>query len=251
MAKDVCTANQNSSAITTGTVQQNAMQMMDIIASAAKDPSIDVAKMTELVNLQERIADRQSRQAYIVARESMQSELPIIGKRGEIKNNKGGVMAHFATWDAIHQTILPILKRHAFVIDFKIGNQNNMVTVECVLSHVQGHVESGGAMLLPQDTSGAKNSVQGMGSSVSYGKRYTTCAMLNILTEGADNDANSIQSMEEKNDLKDMAEKAASCGIDAYKEWFKRQNQNDKLYLVRVGKHDQLKRDAADVQDGD
>jgi hypothetical protein len=38
------------------------------------------------------------------------------------------------------------------------------------------------------DSSGGKNNIQGMGSSFSYGKRYTTTALLNIVTEGEDDD---------------------------------------------------------------
>ena len=35
-------------------------------------------------------------------------------------------------------------------------------------------------MLLPLDTSGSKNAVQAVGSSTSYGKRYTASALLNL-----------------------------------------------------------------------
>ena len=43
-------------------------------------------------------------------------------------------------------------------------------------------------MVLPLDTSGSKNAVQAVGTSVSYGKRYVMCAMLNIATRGEDDD---------------------------------------------------------------
>ena len=43
--------------------------------------------------------------------------------------------------------------------------------------------------MLPLDTSGSKNGVQAVGSTVSYGKRYAICALLNIST-GDDTDGN-------------------------------------------------------------
>jgi len=40
------------------------------------------------------------------------------------------------------------------------------------------------------DTSGSKNGVQAVASSVSYGKRYTAGLLLNITTTGEDDDGN-------------------------------------------------------------
>jgi len=48
-------------------------------------------------------------------------------------------------------------------------------------------------MALPIDSSGAKNNVQGWGSSVSYGKRYTCFALLNISARGEDDDGKSAE----------------------------------------------------------
>ena len=45
-------------------------------------------------------------------------------------------------------------------------------------------------MVLPVDTSGSKNGVQAVASSVSYGKRYTAGLLLNITTTGEDDDGN-------------------------------------------------------------
>ena len=43
-------------------------------------------------------------------------------------------------------------------------------------------------MPLPLDTSGAKNNIQGMGSTVSYGKRYLLGMLLNLVSKGQDDD---------------------------------------------------------------
>jgi glutamate synthase domain-containing protein 1 len=44
-------------------------------------------------------------------------------------------------------------------------------------------------MHLPADMSGSKNAVQAVGSSISYGKRYTAQALLNLTSRGSDDDA--------------------------------------------------------------
>ena len=59
------------------------------------------------------------------------------------------------------------------------------MTVTGVLMHRAGH-SMRTSMTLPFDTSGSKNAVQAIGSSVSYGKRYVISAMLNIATRKED-----------------------------------------------------------------
>ncbi len=61
-------------------------------------------------------------------------------------------------------------------------------------------------MPLPLDTSGSKNNIQGMGSSLTYGKRYLVTAMLNIVTEGEDKDGNDNPPITEEqvNKIRDM-----------------------------------------------
>ncbi len=52
---------------------------------------------------------------------------------------------------------------------------------------------------------------------------------------------------QDQSDLLETAEKAASCGIDAYQKWFKQQTRDDQLFIVNSGKHDTLKSDAQDA----
>jgi hypothetical protein len=57
------------------------------------------------------------------------------------------------------------------------------------LSHVKGHSETR-SISLPADSSGGKNSIQAVGSTTSYAKRYLVGMLLNIITKGEDDDAN-------------------------------------------------------------
>ena len=50
-------------------------------------------------------------------------------------------------------------------------------------------------MQLPVDLTGSKNAVQAAGSSVSYGKRYTVSALLNLTSRGEDDDARSTNNL--------------------------------------------------------
>jgi hypothetical protein len=118
----------------------------------------------------------------------MQPKLPVVGERGGIKNNNGQVQSTYALWEDINDAIRPLLAEHGFALSFKVGQaQDGKITITGILSHREGHQEET-TLTLVHDSSGSKNSVQAVGSSVSYGKRYTAMALLNITTRGEDDD---------------------------------------------------------------
>ena len=226
--------------------------MLAIIARAASDPSVDVEKMAALLDMQERIEARNAQRDYIEAEAAMQQAMPVIGKRGEIKNRHGQVQSRYARWEDIHAVIMPILHRHGFTLTFEIDTEGK-IAVQAVLSHASGHVKKSGFMTVPRDESGAKNPTQGAGSSVSYAKRYATLAVLNIATEGEDDDG---QTRSERaatmSLLEEKASEAAGKGTAAYQDFFTTKiTAEDRRILADSGKHDEFKAKAAAVDQGE
>lgn len=162
-----------------------AASLMEVISRAASDPNTDVEKLERLMGLYERINDRGAKAAYFTALSEMQDQLPSIDERGEIKIGNGS--QKYALWEDINKAIKPILTQHGFALSFRTGQNDNKITVTGVLSHKGGHSEET-TIHLPSDTSGSKNAVQAVGSSTSYGKRYTTAALLNLTSGGEDDD---------------------------------------------------------------
>ena len=168
--------------------------LISMIERAARDPNVDLDKMERLFAMHAAIEARRAKAAYIAALSAMQPALPIIGKRGEIartsKDDAGKKQAakstKYARWEDVVEAIAPVLARHGFSISFRI-KQEARVEVTAVLGHRDGHCEET-SMSLPIDDSGAKNNMQGWGSSVSYGKRYTAFALLNIVARDEDDD---------------------------------------------------------------
>ena len=156
--------------------------IIQVIERAALNPDVDIDKMERLLQMHERVLDRQALMAYSAAMAAMQTELPSIVERGQ--GNNGG----YATLEDIVDTVRPILQRHGFAVSFRIVTQDRGIEVTGVLMHREGHREET-SMLLPADASGNKNAVQAFGSSTSYGKRYVLCALLNITTRGQDDNA--------------------------------------------------------------
>ncbi|XKH61888.1 ERF family protein (plasmid) [Halomonas sediminis] len=157
--------------------------IIQVIERAALNPEVDIDKMERLLQMQERVLDRQAMMAYSAAMAAMQTELPSIEEHGQGNNGK------YATLEDIVDTVRPIMQTHGFAVSFRIQTQERGIEITGVLMHKDGHREETG-MLLPADMSGNKNAVQAFGSSTSYGKRYVLCALLNITTRGQDDNGN-------------------------------------------------------------
>jgi len=161
--------------------------LIHVIARAAADPTVDVSKMEKLLDMQERVMEKQAKMDFTSALAQMQPLLPVVGERGGIKNARGQVQSTYALWEDINEGIRPFLAQFGFALTFRCGTDSDLITVTGVLSHKSGHSEST-TIRLPVDTSGSKNAVQAVGSSTAYGKRYTAIALLNITSRGEDDD---------------------------------------------------------------
>jgi len=166
--------------------ESDAVALMAVISRAASDPATDADKLERLLGMYERVMSRDASAAYTASLADMQAELPVIAERGEIKV-RDQVQSRYALWEDINETIKPILTKNGFALSFRTGNEGDKIMVTGFLSHRKGHREET-RMLLPLDMSGDKNAVQRVGSSTSYGKRYTAAALLNLTSRGEDDD---------------------------------------------------------------
>lgn len=171
--------------------------ILDIISRAAFDPTVDADKIERLLEMARKVRADDAKAAYISALVVMKPSLPVIDKNGRITIHKKGEdkidaniiqSTEYALWEDIDEAITPILAEHGFVLTHLCGKgSEGRITVTSVLSHKQGH-EKETTMELPLDTSGTKNNVQAVGSSTSYGKRYTASLLLNLRFRGHDDD---------------------------------------------------------------
>jgi hypothetical protein len=161
---------------------------LQVIVEAAGDPRCDVGKMQALLNMQKEIVAEERRMTFDTAFIALQAELPVIDKDGKIEVRKEDASGErtgalqpatpYATFDAIMDAIQPLLTKHGFGLSFETEPGADRLNVRGILNG-HGH-ERRTVFPLPAETSGSKNNVQGWGSSLSYGKRYCTIALLNI-----------------------------------------------------------------------
>lgn len=159
---------------------------MEVIARAAKDPTVDVGKMRELLEMSEKMKAKQAEMAFNQAMARLQPTLPRITKHGRIVVN-GAERSTYAKIEDIDEKIRPLYSAEGFSVSWNTQQNGTSAKITGKLRHIAGHWEPY-EITLPVDTSGSKNAVQGMGSTFQYGKRYLLCGMFNIITIDEDDD---------------------------------------------------------------
>lgn len=219
--------------------------LLATIATAARDPQVDAAKMEAMANLALKLQAHEQEQQFNRDLNAALTEMPVITKAGRItipanpeKGTPERVQGHFARFEDLNAVVKPILARHNLAITFDLGSDGIVPSCIPVLRHTNGWVWQGRALSAPVDSSGAKNNTQGVGSTTSYLKRYTMCAALNIVVESEDDDGNGGQILM-PNERGNLITEAAQAAFDdgQYTEWFSVQSPKDRAWLVQSGKH--------------
>jgi hypothetical protein len=187
--------------------------LLRVIERAAADPAVDAERLERLAAMYERAVAREAEAKFNAALVRMQPKLPVLHECGTIPDAEGAVQATYATWEDTVDAIRPILARHGFSLTFKAGRPSaGLLAVTGVLRHASGHSQEA-ELQLPADTTGNKNAVQAVGSTVTYGQRYVAKLLLNLTSRGEDDDGRAAgQSRAELNaiaDINALADKAA------------------------------------------
>lgn len=179
-----------------------------MIERAARDPAISVEKLERLYELSERARSARAKQAFAEAFAALQIELPTIDRKNRVvvykkadREKQGGPIegvdvpqqsTPYATLETIIQAIRAPLARRGFSIRFEHATSpQGLIETAAILTHRDGHAERASTPPLQHDSSGSKNSVQAVGSSLTYGRRYALLALLAIVShapQDADDD---------------------------------------------------------------
>ena len=145
--------------------------LMTVILKASRDPNMDVAKLSALIALQERVAANQARSEYTRALAQVAAEVEPIRK--DATNPTFG--RKYATLSAIDAALRPVYSRHGFSVSYgTVPAPSGSIGVSCTIAHEAGHMETL-SLIAPLDTTTGGRSrtpVQALGSSVTYLKRY-------------------------------------------------------------------------------
>jgi hypothetical protein len=152
----------------------------------ALEPTVDAAKLEQIIAAEERRQAREAGQAFAQDMAAMAGELPVIAENGAIRLGEETV-ATYALWEDLNDAIRPILHRWGFALSFEVSSSLEEIRVGARLMHRSGHVETT-SLSVPPDPGTDRNRIQAIGSALSYAKRYTACALLNLTSRGEDDD---------------------------------------------------------------
>ena len=158
--------------------------MVSMIERIATDPSADLGKLERMLDMKERMDAQNAKSAFDAAFSKASAQFPDIPLRGENKHQK----TRYALLKDILSCVRPVLSEHGFALSFSTEVTEQSVIVTAELSHEGGHSKRN-SLPLPRDTGAGRNAVQAVGSSQTYGQRYTAQAILGLsLGEDAEDD---------------------------------------------------------------
>jgi hypothetical protein len=126
----------------------------------------DVAKLEKLLDVKERWDATEAKKAYMVAKSAFNAECPALEKITKGHNSNYAPLGY-----TLEQT-KKLLGKHGFSCEWKTSQVDKDITVTCIATHIMGHSEKS-SLTAQADTSGSKNAIQALGSTVKYLKRYT------------------------------------------------------------------------------
>ena len=151
----------------------------------AVEKGANVDQLERLMALQERWEANEARKAFGAALAAFKAAPPSITKNKHVAF--GNTKYDHATLDNVADTIGASLTPHGLSHRWEVEQTADRIRVSCVLQHVQGHAERV-SMEAPADSSGQKNSIQAIGSTVTYLQRYTLLAATGMAAKGMDDD---------------------------------------------------------------
>ena len=201
---------------------------IDYVAMAI-EKGADLATIEKFMDLKERQDATEAKKAYITAMGRFRSECPAI-----IKNKK----AHNAMYAGLGETIQQIqglLSECGLSHSWKTNQEDSLTSVQCCVTHVLGHEECT-SLSAASDTSGSKNAIQAMGSTVSYLQRYTLFSILGLASQEMDNDGGApIEYItEEMANILDAKIEENEIDRKKFNSWLKRDLKVDSLEGVSM-----------------
>ena len=172
----------------------DAGSLMALINRAATDATFDVAKLDALLAVKEKWEREEARKAFVVALNKFKADPPTLTKNKQVKFDR--TEYRHATLDQVSLVIGRALAAVGISHRWDVHQDPGVIKVACVLTHDQGHSERV-EMAAGADSSGSKNGIQAIGSTVTYLQRYTLLSATGMAVKGQDDDGATAEGMDE------------------------------------------------------
>lgn len=160
----------------------NPMQMLAI----AVERGDDMEKLRQLMDLKDRWEAAEAKKSFVVAMSAFKAE-PMEILKTKYVDIQGGAKFRHATLADVADGACAAMAKHGLSHRWETKQEGELITVTCVLTHVDGHEERTSLFARPDD-SGKKNAIQSIASTVTYLERYTLMAACGLAAKDMDDD---------------------------------------------------------------
>lgn len=160
----------------------------------------DMAQLERLFSLNLEWEKNEARKAFVAAMAAFKTEPMEILKRKTVSfTTRDGDTTSYthAELADVTDVVVPAMGKHGLSHRWDINQASAQITVTCTITHALGHSESV-ALSAGGDSSGKKNAIQQVASTVTYLQRYTLLAATGMATKGmGDDDGRSYDASDE------------------------------------------------------
>lgn len=178
-------------AIVNTEIQQETSAVLSMIERAASDPNVDVMKMEKLLDMQERVLNRQAESEFFRSLNVCQSGMT----RVSTDRNNGQTKSKYASYAALDRVLRPIYTDNGLCLSFDTepSGLDGILRVVCYVSN--GNYTKRYSVDMPADGKGAKGGdvmtkTHATGAAASYGMRYLLKMIFNVAIGEDDTDGN-------------------------------------------------------------
>lgn len=202
-----------------------AQDLAEFMQGVLRSPDVAPDKLEMLWRMRKELLAEEHREAFDQAFALMAAEMPQVRRDGTVELTRDGKklgLIKFARWEDMDRVIRPIMGKYGFALTYTTVEREKGLLIRGELMR-EGHSRMA-EIPLPPDVGPGRNSLQAVGSAISYGKRYLAEMLLNIVRCGEDDDGHAAFEQPISAELvKQLADLVAQSNTDLNKflKWSK------------------------------
>ena len=179
-------------------------QTPQALIALAIEKGLSIEQLGKLLDLQERWEKKEAEKSFLIAKSGFQGKCPPLTKSKSVgyESKAGGKVGYnYIPLGKIVEHIKESLHEYGLSFRWETKEIDNVITITCVLSHIDGHSEKNSMSGKP-DATGGKNEIQQRGSTMTYLQRYSLIGVLGI--SSADEDVDGQQPSAKGPNIEDL-----------------------------------------------
>jgi hypothetical protein len=149
--------------------------MLAMLRTIITDPAVSIERVNLAFDFYQRVEAAAAKKAFDAAMADAKAEFGPIVKRHLVSYGEAKDKTEYKHEDLadISEVVDPILAKHGLYVKHDgTSNLNEPISVTCIVTHRLGYSEKT-TLKAGADSSGKKNSIQAIGSTLTYLQRYT------------------------------------------------------------------------------